>query len=183
MKPAAPFRIRVATWILGGLLLGLGAAAPVGAQGDGASDSPDAGDGEVLVPRQGEDPAPDVGLDDLLRLPEGFGAGVTERGGATRLEWSSRFETARTDVAEARKRLEQLNAELDRTSESSSSWQVSAPGASDPQTSPLSMRLREEIKTQRSAIEEAERRLRSLHVEADLASVPPEWRGGDATAP
>ncbi len=134
--------------------------------------------GEVLVPvQQPEEPPPrNVELDDLLRLPQGFSSDVERRGGATRSEWTTRFETARKDFESAKKKLVQLNAELDKVSESSSAWQVSAPGSNDPQTSPLSIRLRQDMKAQREEIEAAERRLRVLHVEADLAGVPAGWR-------
>lgn len=139
----------------------------------------EAGSGEVLVPVQASpDDAPprQVELDDLLRLPQGFSSDVERRGGVTRSEWLARFSGARQELADAKKKLVDLNGELDKVSQSSSSWQVSAPGSADPQTSPLSLRLRQDIKAQRTRIEEAERRLRALDVEADLAAVPASWR-------
>ncbi len=131
-------------------------------------------------PPRSDEPAPDVDLDRLLRLPHSFESDVDRRGGATVSEWRARFESARTDLAEARKRLAKAEAELEKTSGTSSAWQVSAPGSSDPQTSPLSIRLREEIRSEREAIDGAERRLRALDVQADLAAVPPEWREASA---
>ena len=122
------------------------------------------------------DPVPEVGLDKLLRLPNSFEADIDRRGGATATEWRLRFGKARDDVEEAEKKLTKAEEELGRISGSSTSWQVSAPGASDPQTSPLSLRLRQEIKAHRVEIKEAERELRSLDVAADLAAVPTEWR-------
>jgi hypothetical protein len=134
--------------------------------------------GEVLVPIQtGPDAvAPRVGLDDLLRLPDSYEAEVQRRGGATASQWQSRFEAQRKALGEARERLVELDKELDKISGSSSAWQVSAPGGSDLQTSPLNLRLRQDVKDQREKIEQAERALRELHVQADLAAVPSEWR-------
>lgn len=151
---------------------------PAEALGEGPEPAADE-KGMVLDPVQEAGPPPDVPLDDLLRLPDGFGAGSDRRGGATRPEWLERFSVARADFEEAKQKLTELDAELDKVSASSSSWQVSAPGGSDPQTSPLSLRLRQDIKAQRERIDEAERALRALHVEADLAAVPTDWRGGE----
>jgi hypothetical protein len=117
-----------------------------------------------------------VGLDKLLRLPNSFEADIDRRGGATASQWRLRFQKARDGVEEAKKQLAKTEQELDKISVSSTSWQVSAPGASDPQTSPLSLRLRQDVKGHRLEIEEAERALRSLDVGADLAAVPAEWR-------
>ena len=132
--------------------------------------------GPATPPAEETGEAPDVGLDDLLRLPTGYGAEMDRKGGATAPEWRARFEGARSQLADARKKLEQINAELDQMSGDSSAWSVAAPGSSDPQASPLSLRLRNEMKEQRGVIEQAERDLRALHVEADLAGVPDAWR-------
>ena len=139
---------------------------------------PAAAEGEVLVPVESQPDAapPQIGLDDLLRLPNSFEADVDRRGGATASEWRARFERARDAFADAKEKLVELDRELDKASGSSSAWQVSAPGSSDPQTSPLNLRLRQDVKDQRVTIEDAERQLRALHVEADLAAVPAEWR-------
>jgi hypothetical protein len=131
--------------------------------------------GEVLVPVQ-QGGVPRIGLDDLLRLPDDFAADVDRRGGATRQEWSARFSAARDELEAAKEKLVEFEREMERSSDSSSAWQVSAPGSSDPQTSPLNLRLRQELKDQRIRIEEAARRQRALDVEADLASVPLDWR-------
>ena len=128
------------------------------------------------APVAGDAPGSAVGLDQLLRLPDGFEADVERRGGATASEWRARFSGARSEIGEAKRKLEEVEKELGQISGSSTAWQVSAPGSTDPQTSPLSLRLRQEVRDQRAAIDEAERRLRALDVEADLAAVPEEWR-------
>jgi hypothetical protein len=138
----------------------------------GASDTPPA-EGD---PAPSSSPAAEVGLDQLLRLPNSFEADVDRRGGATASEWRTRFAGAREEIDQAKRKLTEIEQELGQISGSSAAWQVSAPGSSDPQTSPLSLRLRQEVREQRGAIDDAERRLRALDVEADLAAVPEEWR-------
>lgn len=162
--------------LLAVLLLSASGAAAQTAPASDAPTGPGSDGPLVPVERAPGDDAPRVGLDDLLRLPSGYGAEARPRGGANEAEWRARFEAARQDIEAAREKLAELDAELDKTSQSSSSWQVSAPGSSDPQASPLSLRLRQDIKAERARIAEAERRLRSLHVEADLAAVPAAWR-------
>lgn len=122
------------------------------------------------------DPVPEVALDDLLALPSGYEAVVERHAGASEAEWRARFAQARQKLEDAKGLLAKAEAELDRVSETSSSWQVAAPGSSDPQTSPLSLRLRSEVRAHRRAIDIAQRELRDLDVQADLASVPQEWR-------
>lgn len=117
-----------------------------------------------------------VGLDSLLKLPAGYGDDVETRQGATRREWRERFDRVRTELALAREKLAQTEKELDSVSGQSSTWQVSAPGAATSENSPLSFRLRQDVKNRRAEIKDAERRLRALDVEADLAKVPTDWR-------
>jgi hypothetical protein len=142
----------------------------------GTPEEVDARPGATGETEPAADPGPEVGLDKLLRLPNSFEADIDRRGGATASEWRLRFDKARGGVDEAKEKLVKAEKELDQISGSSTSWQVSAPGASDPQTSPLSLRLRQEVKAHRAEIEQAERELRSLDVAADLAAVPTEWR-------
>jgi hypothetical protein len=122
------------------------------------------------------DAVPQVALDDLLSLPSGYQTEVQRRAGATQAEWRDRFAESRSKVTDAKRKLAKAEEELDQISETSSGWQVAAPGSRDPQTSPLSLRLREEVRGQRRAIDLAEREVRALDVQADLASVPQEWR-------
>jgi hypothetical protein len=129
------------------------------------------------VPKPDAEKAPPtVELDRLLRLPNSYEADVDRRSGATASEWRARFQQARQEVSDAKERLAKVEAELQETSQSTASWAVAAPGARDPEASPMNLRLREELRAQRSSIEASERRLRELEVEADLAAVPPDWR-------
>ena len=92
-------------------------------------------------------------------------------------EWEARFETVRLDLVAARTALDAAQKELASASGDSSQWSVAAPGTSpNPENTPLSYKLRQDIRRHREAIERAEKKLRSLEIEADLAEVPQEWR-------
>jgi hypothetical protein len=123
-------------------------------------------------------------LEDLLHLPSGFsGAGAHQVAGTTEKEWRSRFSKSTLELAEAKAALDKTKHELDGVAEGggSSQWSVATPGGSggdDPgqSTSPLSFKLRQQLKRDRERIEAAERALRELRIEADLAGVPQGWR-------
>ncbi len=54
---------------------------------------------------------------------------------------------------------------------------MAAPGAQPTaENSPVSYKLRQDIRKYREEVGRAERRLRDLEVEASLAGVPPEWQ-------
>ena len=125
------------------------------------------------------------GLDDLLQIPSGYlepqGRAVA---GAGESEWRRRFAKARKELIRAQQDLAKTKGELDKVAEGggSSQWSVAPPGASNgggPSTSPLSFRLRQELLRHRERLDSAERALKELRIEADLASVPVEWRGDD----
>jgi len=120
---------------------------------------------------------PSVGLDALLRLPSGYDAETSSRRrGADESEWRSRFAEADGEVEEVKEALARARAEYDATASESEQWQVAPPGATNPQTSPLSFRLREEMRRLREELDRAEKRRRDLEIEANLAGVPEEWR-------
>jgi hypothetical protein len=135
-----------------------------------------------------EEPAPDsppvreappsVGLDALLRLPSGpIPAAGEELESSDRQQWEERFADVRSELLDAQTKLSNAQSELEEIARDSESWQMAAPGAQhDPETSPISFKLRNEIRRYREEISRAERRLRELEVEASLAGVPPEWR-------
>lgn len=143
-------------------------------------------DREFVVPIRVESTRPkgDVpGLDMLLQLPSGF---VTEEpqivAGVGETEWRRRFTTAERDLSEARASLENTKRELDEIAGSggSSQWAISAPGGgggeATPTNSPLSFKLRQQIREDRDRIVVGERAVRELRIEADLAGVPRRWR-------
>jgi hypothetical protein len=125
------------------------------------------------------------GLDALLHVPSRFLEGESSSvAGAGESEWRRRFDKAYDDLDEARALLERTKQELDGVAEGggASQWSVAAPGGGAPaggagSTSPLSFKLRQELKRNRELVEQAERSLRELRIEADLAGVPSSWRG------
>ena len=156
-------------WSLGllWLLPSLALAEPAGEAGEG----PDPGS-------EAEQVVPPVDLDRLLTLPSSYVADGERRGGARRGEWRTRFLEARDKVAEAEVEVARLQTKLEGISADSASWSAGAPGLSnpDPQSSPLSYGLLQQIRHAREAVEAAERELRELDVNADLAAVPESWR-------
>ena len=129
--------------------------------------------------------APAVGLDSLLKLPpDGVPAAEPRAGGATRQEWEQRFAAARGDVDAARAAIDKAQQELGTLAKGTENWQMSAPGAqAGAENSPMSYRLRQEIRKQREELGSAERRLTDLEVEANLAGVPEAWIRPPDTAP
>jgi hypothetical protein len=121
-------------------------------------------------------PAPSVELDRLFELPDSFSSHTERLGGAIRPEWLLLFREARAAVTEAEDNLRQAEQELDQLANDSSSWNVSPPGAGEPNSGPLSFRLRQDIRRFREDEERARKALRALEVRADLAGVPAGWR-------
>ncbi|HVP28004.1 MAG TPA: hypothetical protein VMW35_02435 [Myxococcota bacterium] len=119
-----------------------------------------------------------VDLDRLLKLPSSGDYGMEKRGGATRAEWRSRFREARGDVDKSKKKLGTLQDKLDQAaSESDSPWRFVPPGASAaPSDNTENFSLTEAIRREKSELQRAEKRLRDLDVEANLAGVPADWR-------
>ena len=122
-------------------------------------------------------PSP-VGLDALLRLPAQGPAPAQEPVGvADRKKWEVRFATARTDLEVAREALAASQTELGELASGGNAWQMAAPGAgANAENSPLSYKLRQDIRRQREDVEQAERALTELRVEATLAGVPEDWQ-------
>lgn len=136
-----------------------------------------------------ETPAAGPGLDDLLRLPSDFETKAETAqpvAGASEDEWKSRFTRAERAIGDARDSLAKTRQELDGLAETggSSQWSVAPPGAQGQQsTSPLSFKLRQQLQRNREALDVAEKALRELRIEADLAGVPAAWRVVAASPP
>ena len=115
-------------------------------------------------------------LDRLLKLPSGVDFGVERKGGATRTEWKARFAEARKEVATARKEYEAAMAKLEKAAEGSDSWRFVPPGGDVTAENQDNLRIRQEVTKKRDELASAERRQKDLDVEANLASVPVDWR-------
>lgn len=121
--------------------------------------------------------APKVDLGRLLKLPDSYAKPAESRRGMGRPEWEVRFESVRLELAESHAALEAAQTELGNAAGDSSQWSVAAPGTSpNPENTPLSYKLRQEIRRNREIIERNQKKLRSLEIEADLAEVPANWR-------
>ncbi len=131
-------------------------------------------------------------LDALLKLPTGY---RTQRpsapsvAGASESEWRRRFLETRESLSEARQNLAATKHELDTAASSSggSQWSIAPPsggggGGADASTSPLSFKLRQRLKANRADLEIANRNLRELKIQANLAGVPKSWRGSPSGA-
>ncbi len=137
--------------------------------------------GSMHVP---ENPTPggsSPGLDALLQLPSGYvGRPLQIVAGASEVEWKRRFLTGRESLSAARDALEATKLELDGIAlqGGSTQWSVAPPtGGAAPTSSPLSFKLRQELKRNRDELEFAQKEMRKLKIEADLAGVPRSWRG------
>jgi len=163
------------------LLLGVATAGAEGDQAGGGANDPDEirvrPDPEPQARPEGDSP----GLDSLLQLPSDFMATeAPEVAGASESEWRRRFRKTTDELELARTELEETKTELDGVAEGggSSQWSVAPPGGSaEPADSPLSFKLRQELKRNRERVEQAEKALRELRIQADLAGVPASWRG------
>jgi hypothetical protein len=121
--------------------------------------------------------APPVAYDALFRLPSGAAPKPTGGAPLDRKRWEERFTARHGELDGARSQLAKAQAELETLAHKSESWQMAAPGAQPTaENSPVSYKLRQEIRQYREDVGRAERRLRELEVEASLAGVPPEWR-------
>ena len=132
-----------------------------------------------------EAPAPVVELDQLLKLPSSLELEPQVRGGATKAEWRSRFQSAREDLAAARAALARTQEKLEEVAGDSSAWKMGAPGLGGGQPSgsqgPLDYAISTEMKRNREELQRSERRLSELEVEANLAGVPDAWRQSEAS--
>ncbi len=184
--------VAIGAGLVAGIALAL-APGPGPARADDAAESSEARGGEteepqLAIPGRVRPPGEEPRLDDLLQLPSGYGRASRSVAGAGEAEWRRRFRESQDAVLSARSSLEETKRELDSLAleGGSSQWQVAPPGAAGADgggaassNSPLSFRLRQELKRQREQLDEANKALRELRIEADLAGVPQGWRGDE----
>jgi len=132
---------------------------------------------------------PDTGgsvpLQQLLKLPAGAASGVSlgKRGGHTRSEWEELFRKARQDHEKAEASLVATRTALEKKAATEGGqWRVSAPGfgtaaSAEGADTPLDYHLTQELRRNREEVARSERKIQDLEVEANLAGVPPDWRG------
>ena len=84
---------------------------------------------------------------------------------------------AQLDLAETQLALREAQAELEDMASKADAWQLTAPGAQvTPENSPVSFKLRQDIRGYREDIERYEAALTELRIEANLAGVPASWQ-------
>lgn len=127
-----------------------------------------------------------VPLNRLLRLPAGSGVGsqVERHGGHTKPQWQTRFRDAREAHSAATEAIALTREKIEKKvlEDGGGAWRMGAPGlgslqdAGDGGDSPLDYQLTQRLRRNREELARAERELQDLEVEANLASVPPDWR-------
>jgi hypothetical protein len=129
-------------------------------------------------PAPSSQPAPPpVAYDALFRLPHDSAPQPAQGAALDRKRWEERFTALRGELDGARTSLAKAQADLEGLAHKTDSWQMAAPGAQPTsENSPVSYKLRQDIRHYREEVGRAERRLRELEVEASLAGVPAEWQ-------
>ncbi|MBW1883422.1 MAG: hypothetical protein JRJ58_07840 [Deltaproteobacteria bacterium] len=175
-------------------ILGLWGLEPVAAaesgveQSDGEQQAPQVEPDSMHIPGNPTPRGSPTDLDALLQLPSGYvGRPLRFVAGASQAEWKRRFVTGQESLSAARDALEATKLELDGIAEQGggTQWSIAPPGgggAASPTSSPLSFKLRQELKQNRLALADSEKALRKLEIEADLAGVPRSWRDESALA-
>ena len=128
---------------------------------------------------------PAVRLERLYQLPQQLAPRATQAwpGGADREEWEQRFRLAHRELDEATAAIGAAQKELEGMASGGGSWQLAAPGAgAGAENSPLSFRLRQELRRQRENQAKARAKLTDLRVEASLAGVPQEWQDAQSAS-
>jgi hypothetical protein len=171
----------------------LWASASTGQAPTSPGEAPSEGGGDaIVVPGTTGDarsPEGDPGIDALLQLPSSYSMDEPDAvAGANEKEWRRRFMKAESALATARDQLEATRAELDSVAGEggSSQWSIAPPGSSsgnNATNSPMSFKLRQQLREDRERIEQLEKALRELRIEADLAGVPQHWRVAQSEAP
>ncbi len=148
-----------------------------------SAEQPSLSVGEVeVLPEAGAEPpvlpGMDIGLDQLLQLPEAGSYGAGTRHGSTPQTWRRRFADSKQAQVDAQLRIDRAREAMDEMSlGGSTQWQMAPPGSSaSTDVQPMSIQQREEVRAGKEALLQAERAYRALIIEADLAGVPASWR-------
>jgi len=129
-----------------------------------------------------DESASPIALDDLLQLPSSLELEPTGKGRYTKAEWRERFDEARAELAAAEAELAKTQEKIAKAAGDTSAWKMAAPGlgGADPGPAPdgpVDYGLSTTKRRNQEEVARAERRLGELEIEANLASVPADWRG------
>jgi hypothetical protein len=153
------------------------AAAPAQASGESAhsatASAPPAAEESGSAPAEQEQPAtgkPSLGLDRLLQprfeLPDQPAKSPTRDCNA----WAARFDESRGEIKELELQIQATREKV--AAKSGGAYQYSPLGGGETTSDPEVTKLRAQLKRDRESLEAAEKRLRELFVEADLAGIP-----------
>lgn len=129
-----------------------------------------------------DEKATPIALDDLLQLPPSLEFEPSGRGRFTKAEWRERFDEARAELVAAEAALVETQGKIAKAAGETSAWKMAAPGlgGADPGPAPdgpVDYGLSSTKRRNQEEVARAERRLSELEIEANLASVPADWRG------
>jgi hypothetical protein len=121
---------------------------------------------------------PDIGLENLLKLPSSWKGNEEKRQGMTAAQWRARFAELADEREQTERGLEEARRELDGMvgEGGTGPWQMGAPGSNNTEVTPMSFKHRELIRDGKERLEEIRYKERTLSIEADMAGVPPTWR-------
>jgi hypothetical protein len=162
--------------ISGGSVSGLAADPP--------SDFSVTGEASQALPEKAPPPdaVPDIGLENLLKLPSSWEGSEQKRQGLSAVQWRARFAGLAREQRAVEEGLREARSELDGMAGQGGSgpWQVGAPGSNNTEVTPMSFKHRELIRSGKEQLEAIRRRQRGLSIEADIAGVPEAWRVFDS---
>lgn len=129
-----------------------------------------------------DESAAPIALDDLLQLPPSLEFEPSGKGRFTKAEWRERFDEGRADLVAAEAALALTQEKIATAAGETSAWKMAAPGlgGADPgpaNDGPVDYGLSTAKRRNLDEVARAERRLTELEIEANLASVPADWRG------
>ncbi|MEO2161688.1 MAG: hypothetical protein ABGY29_04095 [bacterium] len=124
------------------------------------------------------DSVPNIGLENLLKLPSSWEGSEQKRQGLSAGQWRARFAGLAKEQQAVEEMLGKARRELDGMAGQGGGgpWQMGAPGSNNTEVTPMSFKHRELIRSGKEQLEALRRRERALSIEADIAGVPEAWR-------
>ncbi len=184
-KPARRARRRLRSIRLAGLLLATVLGICGGSVSSLAVDAPSdfSVTGEALPEKAPPpDAVPNIGLENLLKLPSSWEGSEQKRQGLSAGQWRARFAGLAKEQQAVEEMLGKARRELDGMAGQGGGgpWQMGAPGSNNTEVTPMSFKHRELIRSGKEQLEALRRRERALSIEADIAGVPEAWRVFDS---
>lgn len=163
--------------------LGISGGSASGLAADPPSDFSVTGEAPQALPEKAPpaDAVPDIGLENLLKLPSSWEGSEQTRRGLSAGQWRARFAGLAKEQQAVEEGLREARRELDgMAGQGGGPWQMGAPGSNNTEVTPMSFKHRELIRSGKEQLEAIRRRERALNIEADMAGVPEAWRVFDS---